>query len=131
MHYMKKILITTGDIEQKYQLLGPVFYHISNKGLFSNQLAKLIKKHNEDIQKFNSQGGSFYDSDWSIVYGSHYLQNNDEQEAAFIISLRELSSKAENLGADAVINMRCDIKFEVSGFQGFSLHIFGTAVKFQ
>ena len=43
------ILVTTGDINQDYQIIGPVYFQISNKGIFSNALSKLVKQYEAEI----------------------------------------------------------------------------------
>ncbi|MGH2396288.1 MAG: hypothetical protein ACRDF5_04130 [bacterium] len=39
------ISVTTGDLKQDYQILGPVYFQVSNKGIFSSALSKLVKQY--------------------------------------------------------------------------------------
>ena len=39
---MNEIIVTTGDLKQEYEVIGPVYFQVSNKGLFSSALSKLI-----------------------------------------------------------------------------------------
>ena len=41
---MSNIIVTTGDLHKDYQVLGPVYFQVSNKGLFSSALGKLKEK---------------------------------------------------------------------------------------
>ncbi|MGI6327648.1 MAG: hypothetical protein ACOX1I_01595 [Dethiobacteria bacterium] len=36
----KNILVTTGDLKEEYEIIGPVYFQVSNKGLISSQLSK-------------------------------------------------------------------------------------------
>lgn len=49
---MSNIIVTTGDLHKDYQVLGPVYFQVSNKGLFSSALGKLKENIN---WKFNPQ----------------------------------------------------------------------------
>ena len=46
---MKDITVTTTDLKQEYEIIGPIYFQVSNKGLFSSALSKLIKKHKNEI----------------------------------------------------------------------------------
>lgn len=39
------VQITTGDLPEAYDILKPVYFSVSNKGVFSSQLKKLAQKH--------------------------------------------------------------------------------------
>ena len=39
------IIVTTGDLKEDYEIIGPVFFQVSNKGLFSSTLSELINKY--------------------------------------------------------------------------------------
>ena len=41
---MKKIIVSTGDIKKNYDVIGPVYVQVSNKGLFGSTLDTLVKK---------------------------------------------------------------------------------------
>lgn len=53
---MSKIIVTTGDIKQDYDILGPVYFQVSNKGLFGSALSKLVKKYSDEIASLKSSG---------------------------------------------------------------------------
>ena len=123
------ITVTTGDLHQDYEIIGPVYFQISNKGIFSNQLGKLSKQYENEIAKMKKQGLMGQPrADWGFLYGEFSVgQSNFEK--AFFIAVQELKKRAALLGADAIISMRQDIDLDTNGFQYFYLQMYGTAVK--
>jgi len=125
----KSIIVTTGDINREYEILGPVYFQVSNKGLFSNAFSKLSKKYKAKIADRKKQGQIAQTRiDWGIVYGE-WSVGQTHFETAFYIAVQELKERAALLGADAIIFMRQDIDIDTSGFQFFYLQMYGTAVK--
>jgi hypothetical protein len=45
------IIVSTGDIKLDYEIIGPVYFSLSNKGLFGSQLGNLIKKYKGEIEE--------------------------------------------------------------------------------
>ena len=127
----KTIIVSTGDIKQEYEIIGPVYFQVSNKGIFSNTLSKLMKKYKEEINDIRLKGlGSDQRNDWGFLYGEFSFGMSNEFDSAFFISIKELQNRAALLGADAIICMRQDIDLDTSQFQYFYLQMYGTAVKF-
>ncbi len=123
------ILVTTGDIKQDYQILGPVYFQISNKGIFSNALSKLVKQYEAEIIDMKRSGQMGEDrADWGFLYGEWSVGQSDF-EKAFFVSVEELKKRAALLGADAIISMHQDIDLDTNSFQYFYLQMYGTAVK--
>lgn len=127
----RSIIVTTGDLKQDYDVIGPVYFQVSNKGLFNNQLAKLVEAYSKEIQQMKKQGQmSELKIDWGFLYGEYSVgQNSFEQ--AFFVAVQELKKRAAIVGADAIIGMRQDIDLDTNGFQFFYLQMYGTAVKFR
>lgn len=126
----KQIIVTTGDLKREYEIIGPVYFQVSNKGLFGSTLKDLIKKYQSQIQRMqNSRQLSPKRADWSILYGEWSVGQNDFDKA-FYVATMELKERARLLGADAVICMRQDIDIDTNGFSYFYLQMYGTAVKF-
>ncbi|MGB4975711.1 MAG: heavy metal-binding domain-containing protein [Anaerolineae bacterium] len=127
----KNIIVTTGDLKQDYEVIGPVYFQASNKGLFSNQLDKLSRQYADDIARMKKQGqmGQFQ-ADWGFLYGG-YSVGQTQFEKAFFVAVQELKKRGEMLGADAIISMRQDIDLDTNGFQFFYLQMYGTAVRFK
>ena len=59
---MSNIIVTTGDLHKDYQVLGPVYFQVSNKGLFSSALGKLKEKYKLEIQSAKKSGCLLYTS---------------------------------------------------------------------
>ena len=126
-----KIIVTTGDLKNDYDVIGPVYFSVSNKGLFGSQLGNLIKKYKGEIENLKKEALlSKERSDWGALWGEFSAGQNDFDKA-FFIAVQELKSRAAILDADAIIAMRQDIDLDTSGFQYFYLQMYGTAVKFK
>lgn len=127
----RDILVTTGDLKQEYDVIGPVYFQVSNKGLFSNQLSKLVNVYAAEIDKMKRQGQmSEFRADWGFLYGE-YSVGQSSFEQAFFVAVQELKKRAAIVGADAIIAMRQDIDLDTNGFQYFYLQMYGTAVRFR
>lgn len=126
---MSEIIVTTGDLKQEYEIIGPVYFQVSNKGLFSSALSKLVKEYKDEMEKIKKNGiGTINESDWGFIYGelSYGMQNDFDK--AFYIAVKELQKRAKVLGANAIIGMRQDIDIDSNQFQFFYLQMYGTAV---
>jgi uncharacterized protein YbjQ (UPF0145 family) len=127
----KQMLVTTGDLKREYEILGPVYFQVSNKGLFSNQLSKLSKQYEGEIAEMKKQGQiGDKRTDWGFLYGEFSVGQGDF-EKAFFVAVQELKKRAIIVGADAIICMRQDIDLDTNAFQYFYLQMYGTAVKFK
>lgn len=126
------MITTTLDLKQDYEILGPIYFQISNKGFFSSQLSKLSKIYENEIAlKRKEQLMDNQKFDWGFLYGELSYGMQNEFDKAFYIAVRELEKKAIRMGADAVIGMRQDIDLDTVNFQYFYLQMYGTAVKFK
>lgn len=127
----RQIIVTTGDLKQDYEIIGPVYFQISNKGLFSSALSQYIKKYQDDLARLKQAGQiSVERPDWGFLYGEWSVGQNDFDKA-FYVATQELKARAAMLGADAVICMRQDIDLDTNGFTFFYLQMYGTAVRFK
>lgn len=128
---MSKVIVTTGDLKQDYEILGPVYFQVSNKGLFSNALETYVRKYQKEIQAMKRSGTMSQDRpDWGFLYGE-WSVGQSAFEKAFFIATEELKKRGEMVGADAIICMRQDIDMDTNGFAYFYLQMYGTAVKFK
>lgn len=127
----KEILVTTCDLKEDYEIIGPVYFQVSNKGIFSSAYSELVRKYSNKIAEMKRSGNlSKEKADWGFLYGEWSVGQNDF-EKAFYISVEELKKKAALLGADAIIGMRQDIDLDTNGFSYFYLQMYGTAVKYK
>ena len=39
----RAVIVTTGDLKADYGIIGPVYFQVSNKGVFSSALSKLVR----------------------------------------------------------------------------------------
>ena len=130
MNNSSPIIVTTGDLKRDYEVIGPVYFQVSNKGIFSSALSKLVKKYSDKIASMKRQGAISHDqADWGFLYGEWSVGQSDF-EKAFFVAVEELKERARIVGADAVIGMRQDVDLDTNGFQYFYLQMYGTAVKF-
>lgn len=124
------VTVTTGDVQQAYDVLGPVYFQVSNKGMFSSSLSKLQKQYAAEIDAMKDAGAmSKRRPDWGVLYGEWSVGQTDF-EVAFYVAVQEIKKRAAMLGADAVVCMRQDIDIDTNAFQFFYLQMYGTAVKF-
>jgi ABC-type phosphate transport system auxiliary subunit len=127
---MSRVFVTTTNIDKPYEVLGPVYFQVSNKGLFGSALSKLIKQYEKELDEMKKSGHmSAERADWGFLYGEWSVGQSDF-EKAFYIATEELKKRAEMLGADAVVGMRQDIDLDTNGFAFFYLQMYGTAVRF-
>lgn len=124
--------VTTGDIADKpYEVIGPVYFQVSNKGVFSSALSKLVKQYGAEIADMKASGqlAERERVDWGVLYGE-FTVGQSQFEQAFFVAVQELKRRASLLGADAIIAMRQDIDLDTTRFQFFYLQMYGTAVRF-
>lgn len=123
------VIVTTGDLKEDYEIIGPVFFQVSNKGIFSSTLSELVNKYSAEIEEMKNHAlMSERRSDWGFLWGEYSVGQNDF-EKAFFVATQELKKRALMLGGDAVVSMRQDIDLDTSGFQYFYLQMYGTVVK--
>lgn len=126
---MKEIKVSTGDIKKNYEVIGPVYFQVSNKGLFGSTLETLKRKYSEEIAILKSRGEfSPSQADWGFLYGE-WSVGQDQFDEAFYICVRELQDKARSMGGDAIIWLRQDIDLDTVGFAHFYLQMYGTVVR--
>lgn len=120
---MKEILTTTADLKQDYEVIGPVYYHISNNGFFTSQLSKLLKKYEKSLEKTDDA-----DENWRTAYGKFSLGMDNRFDKAYYVGVRELQERAADLGGDAIIGLKQSIQLDQT-LQLFHMQFYGTAVK--
>ena len=125
----RHIIVTTGDIKDEYEIIGPVYFQVSNKGLFGSTLDTYKSLYRSEIEKMKTEGTMSQDTaDWGFLYGEWSVGQNNF-ESAFYIAVQELKVRAALVGGDAIISMRQDIDLDTNGFSFFYLQMYGTAVK--
>ena len=128
---IKKITVTTCDLKKDYEIIAPVYFQLSNKGVFSSTFSSLEKEYSTKIKELKEQGALSYEkADWGFLYGEWGVGQN-EFDKAFFIAVEELKRRAARIGADAIIGMRQDIDLDTTAFSYFYLQMYGTAVKYK
>lgn len=123
------VIVTTGDLKEDYEIIGPVYFQVSNKGIFSSTFSELVNKYSAEIEEMkNNALMSERRTDWGFLWGEYSVGQNDF-EKAFFVATQELKKRALMLGGDAVVSMRQDIDLDTNGFQYFYLQMYGTVVK--
>jgi hypothetical protein len=123
------VVVTTGDLRRDYDIIGPVYFQVSNKGIFSSSLSKLVKQYEAEISAMRTRGEmSGPRADWGFLWGEWSVGQTDF-EKAFFVAVQELKKRAVLVGGDAVIGMRQDIDLDTTTFQYFYLQMYGTAVR--
>jgi len=126
----RPMVVTTGDIKREYEVIGPVYFQVSNKGIFSSSLSKLVSKYSTEIAEAKRQGQvGATRPDWGFLYGEWSVGQSDF-EKAFFVAVQELKKRAAMVGADAIVCMRQDIDLDTTAFQYFYLQMYGTAIRF-
>ena len=127
---IQQMVVTTGDLKEDYEIISPVFFQLSNKGIFSSTYSKLVQQYSYKIKSMEQEGVvSGAKKDWDFLYDEWSVGQNDF-EKAFYIAIEELKKRAAILGADAIICMRQDIDLDTNGFAFFYLQMYGTAVRY-
>ena len=122
------VFVTTCDLKRDYEVLGPVYFQVSNRGLFSNKLQQLKRHYQAELANGPSPEqfgfGNLVDSLFTANVGQ------TDFEVAFYISIIEIRRIATSIGADAVVGFRQDTDLDTNGFQYFYMQCYGTAVRF-
>lgn len=124
-----QVIVTTTDIKQEYEIIAPVFFKLSNKGIFGSELSSLLKQYKKELEDMKSNDLlSKERSDWGFLVGEWNAGQNDFDKA-FFCGVQELKKRAKRMGADAIVGMRMDIDLDTNGFTFFYLQLYGTAVR--
>jgi hypothetical protein len=131
----KNMIVSTGDINKNYEIIGPVYFQVSNKpeGFSPSTLSEYKEIYIKEVEQLKQSGkveeiqnGSVK---WECVFGEWCL-GQSSFEIAFFIAVEELKKRGRMLGADGIIFMRQDIDLDKEAFQYFYLQMYGTAVRF-
>lgn len=127
---MHQIIVTTTDLKRDYETIGPIYFHISNKGFFTSRLSQLLDKYEKELKEVEQQREKGEAQDWDLQYGLHSYETDSRFEKAFYVAIRELKEIARKMNADAIIGMRQDVRLDPNAHQYFYLQLYGTAVRY-
>lgn len=126
---MGEIIVSTGDLKKNYEVIGPIYIQVSNKGAFGSTLTTLIRKYRDEVKRQREEGRfSPKQRDWGFLYGEWGVGQSQFDEA-FYVCVRELQERAAKMGGDAIIWLRQDIDLDTSAIQYFYLQMYGTVVR--
>ncbi len=67
---LNDIIITTADLKQDYEIIGPIYFQVSDKGLFGSGLSKLLPKYQAEIGEMKRNNLMSQDRrDWGFLWG--------------------------------------------------------------
>lgn len=115
------IIVTACDLKEDYEVVAPVYFQLSNKGVFSSTYSRLAAEYSSKLQQLKEQGMlANRKADLGFLYGEYSVGQNDF-DRAFYIAVEELKKQAARIDADAVIGMRQDIDLDTKT-QGYYIY---------
>ena len=127
---LERVVVTTTDIDAPYDVLSPIFFQVSNKGVFSSDFSKLSSYYKTQMEKKKPASSTPFVEhvDLGALWGESGVSQSNWEEA-FYICVEELKKRAYSIGADVVVGMRVDIDLDVNAVSFFYMQMYGTAVK--
>lgn len=126
---LNNIVITTADLHFDYEVISPIFFQISNKGVFSSDFSKLREQYHRQLKNKKAIIGDSH-LDLSVLWGQGMVSQALWSDA-FYISLEEMKKRAVLIGADAIVGMKMDIDLDTNALQFFYMQMYGTAVRYK
>ena len=131
----KNFPVTTVDLHRPYEVICPLFFQTSNKGLFGGSTYdKLAAEYREELSKQKAEGLFSPETSASQQLLEVLLEprpvGQSSFDAAYYIAVEELKRRAFLVGADAIVGLNADFDLDTNGFQYFYLQVYGTAVRF-
>lgn len=117
------VIVTTGDLRENYEILGPVFSHVTNK---SGQLDELARKFG--IEEKEKGPDLISTVAYAFLLGELPL-GQQHFRRAFAVCIADLRAQVSRLGGDALVWLRQDLDLDTTGFQYFYMQAYGTAVR--
>jgi len=127
-----RIIVSTGDIPYLYEIVGPIYFQVSNRGLFGSKYGRLEKKYRDYFRQQRTDTNEYRGrgiDDLVLLTVGEWSMNGTQFEKAFYMGVEEMKASAAKLRADAIIHLRQDVDLDTNGFQYFYLQMYGTAVR--
>ena len=135
----KKIQVTTTDIHNKYEIIAPIIYNTTNRGVFSSLYKKLLSKYKntqyEELLSFPSLSpqtktdGMALLTLFDLSAGFEGTVGQQSFDLAFYMSIAEMKLRASELGGNAIVGLKIDFDLDTTNFGCFYLQMYGTVVK--
>ena len=128
---MEKIIVTTGDLHERYEVIGPIYYQINNRpmGFSGKSKLSILESEYAQIAQQNRESSGIGLMSAMFMPVGEFGPGDNKFSTAFYIAVEELKKMARRMGGDAVVAMRQDIDIDSNGFQYFYLQMYGTVVK--
>ena len=139
---IREIPVTTADLQQPYEVIGPVFFNTTNKGVFKSAFGKLCDKYSKEPYSVlvkrpaaeslqSGEFGTFLLSLFDLGLGYEGSVGQWQFDDAYYYSIAELKLRCAEMGGDAVVGMSMDFDLDTDSFAAFYLQMHGTVVKFK
>lgn len=87
------VIVTTCDLKEDYEVVAPVYFQLSNKGVFSSTYSRLAAEYSSKLQQLKEQGMlANRKADWGFLYGEYSVGQNDFDRAFYIAVLLHLNT---------------------------------------
>lgn len=129
---MADIIVTTGDLKENYEVIGPVYFQVNNRlqGFSGKSKLSILEDAYRSIAQSNREKNGLGIISALLLPVGEFGPGDNHFSTAFYIAVEELKKQAKKMGADAVVAMRQDIDIDSNGFQYFYMQMYGTAVRF-
>ena len=129
-----RIIVSTGDIPTKYEVIGPVFFCLTNRGILGSQYQSLRDRYLPALARAKTSGhidfnGTSAGDLFMLLVGDLNIEAR-QYEVALFIGIEEMKKRAARLRANAVIWLRHDLDIDPTGLEFFYLQMMGTAIRF-
>jgi hypothetical protein len=135
----KSICVTTTDISKPYEIISPIIYNTTNRGIFSSLYKRLLKKYSTspyeellivpDLSPQKNRDGISLLSLFDFSMGFEGSVGQGNFDSAFYMSLAEIKLRASQLGGNAIVGLKVDFDLDTTNFGCFYLQMYGTVVK--
>ena len=134
--------VTTADIHTPYEIIAPIIFTTTNRGVFSSAFTELKRKYEESPYKDilvmpthspYKSGAGLGVALGSLLDLSFSFEGNVGHrwfDLAFYMCVAEMKMRAIQLGGDAIIGMHLDFDLDTTDWGAFYLQMYGTVVKF-
>lgn len=139
---LREIPVTTTDLPIEYDVIAPIIYNTTNRGIWGSSYAKLKERYlsnpfkqllvKPEKQSFIS--GNFGTFLLSTLDGSATFEGGvgqGEFDNAFYYCVAEMKLRCAQMGGDAIVGLKMDYDLDTVNFGAFYLQMYGTVVKFK
>ena len=98
----EEIVVSTGDIRGDYEIIGPVYLHLSNRGILGSQFSRLQAEYKKALQDWARSGQSTGTrpgvSDVYLAFLGEWSPGYSSFDKAFFIAIEELRKRSARPG---------------------------------